>query len=163
MERGDMTMIIDEAHWLCDPFHIPAPLFEALALGRFERLNTIYVTQSWSMVHRLLTRNSHEFFFWRIIEPSDLNGIRERCGADVAERVSSLRRAEDHRPEGGEFIPGEMLHWTVWNGIEEPESDIQSLSAARQGQKETQSVQNEEKQERESSVPGLRPGIRDSE
>jgi hypothetical protein len=115
--RGDMTMIIDEAHLLCDPFHIPPAFFEALVLGRHESLSSLYVAQSFSMVHRLLTRQTSEFYFWRIIEPSDLEGIKKRCGSDVAERVAGLRRLEDHRPEGGILTPGEVLHWTTWEGI----------------------------------------------
>ena len=112
-ERRHMMMIIDEAHFLCSPRFIPATFWESIVTGRHMYLDIVYVTQRFSMVHHDLTANTHEFYFWQITEPADLDAIEKRCGPEIRERVSGLRRAQDFRRTGGEFVPGEMLHWTT--------------------------------------------------
>jgi len=119
-ERGDMAMLVDEAHLLCSPRHIPPRFSQAIILGRHENLDILYIAQGFSLVARLLTRNTDEFYFGNIIEPADIQGIRERCGPDVSERVTQLRRLEDHRREGGTLVPGELLYWNAWSGTERP-------------------------------------------
>ena len=113
--RGNMTAVIDEAHLLCNPYTIPRDLFNACVLGRHRRLNLIFVTQSFSAVHRFVTRNAHELVFFNIIEPNDLEGIRKRCGMDVAARVSNLRRLSIDESTGT-VTPGEMIHWSARGG-----------------------------------------------
>lgn len=119
MIRGRMLMIIDEAHLLCDPYHIPRQLYESFILGRHESLSICYITQSLKgMIYPLMRKDTDEWYFWRINDPGDLDVIREMCGDEVSERVSNLRALEDHRPEGGTVIPGEYVHWTKFRGIE---------------------------------------------
>lgn len=115
-ERRDMLMVIDEAHFLCNPRYIPAQFWESIVTGRHMLLDILYVTQRFSMVHHDLTANTHEFLFWKISEPSDLKAIEERCGESVRETVSNLRRAVDNRSVNGEFVPGEMFRWDIHNG-----------------------------------------------
>lgn len=110
-ERRHMAMFIDEAHMLCDPRFIPTYLWESVVTGRHKYLDIVYITQRFSMVHRDITANTHEFYFWQIIEPSDLDSIAQRCGDEVAHRVSLLARTEDNRRNGGELVPGEVVHW----------------------------------------------------
>lgn len=111
---GDMVLVVDEAHILCDSRNIPSALFLATTTGRHQRLSIIYVTQRFAAVARILTSNTHEFWFWRITEPADLQGIKERCGMDVADRVREARRLER---KGGVIVPGEMIRWTVEDGL----------------------------------------------
>ncbi len=117
-ERGAMGMFVDEAHLLCSSRHIPPRFAQAVILGRHENLDICYVAQGFSLVARLLTRNTDEFYFWKIIETSDIQGIRERCGQQVADRVANLRRLEDKRREGGILTPGEMVYWSSWGGLQ---------------------------------------------
>jgi hypothetical protein len=117
-ERGNMCMLVDEAHLLCSSRHIPPRFAQALILGRHENLDICYVAQGFSLVARLLTRNTDEFYFWKIIEPSDLQGIRERCGPEVADKVANLRRLEDKRRDGGTLTPGELVYWSSWGGLQ---------------------------------------------
>lgn len=109
--RRNMMMIIDEAHFLCNPRFIPASFWESIVTGRHMYLDIVYVTQRFSMVHHDLTANTHEFLFWNITEPSDLESIGNRCGEEVRDRVQNLRRAVDLRQQGGDFIPGDYLEW----------------------------------------------------
>ena len=112
-ERRHMMMIIDEAHFLCSPRFIPVYFWESVVTGRHMYLDIVYVTQRFSMVHHDLTANTHEFMFWNISEPSDLDAIEKRCGQDVRDQVAGLRKTVDTRRDGGTLIPGEMLRWTA--------------------------------------------------
>lgn len=115
--RADCTMVIDESHQVCNPHSVPPSLLYAVRLGRHRRLNQIYITQSFSAVARPITQNADEFYFYKIIEPADIDGIYQRCGKQIAENVESLRAIE--RDEKGNLIrPGEILHWSTYNGIE---------------------------------------------
>lgn len=117
--RGDMWMIVDEAHYLCTAHTCPAVLYDAAVIGRHRRLNVIYITQSFSAVSRMLTRNTDEFWFFRISEPIDLQGIRDRCGDEIRDRVRSLRGLQKPEPENNKpLVPGEMLRWTRWGETE---------------------------------------------
>lgn len=113
--RGSMTMIIDEAHMLCNAHSCPPMLATANFIGRHRQLSIIYVAQSFSAVTRPLTRNTDEFWFWRIIEPSDLEGIAKRCGNETAQAVTQLQKLE-FTDKG--IVPGKMLKWDIWNGAQ---------------------------------------------
>ncbi len=112
-ERQRMTMIVDEAHFLCSPRYCPVFFWESVITGRHAYLDIVYVTQRFSMVHHDITANTHEFYFWKITEPADLAGIRERCGEDAMQSVANLRKTEDNRRTGGELVPGDFMHWTA--------------------------------------------------
>lgn len=109
--RERMTMVIDEAHFFCDPWHIPIYFRQAVVMGRSRYLDIIYCAQKFSTISKELTANTHELFLWRISEPGDLASLGERCGTDVAEAVSNLRPSQDQRRTGGEFQPGQYIHW----------------------------------------------------
>lgn len=112
-ERRNMLMIVDEAHFLCSPRYIPPYFWQSIITGRHAYLDIAYVTQRFSMVHHDLTANTHEFYFWNISEPADLDAIESRCGEEVRNKVANLRKTVDNRRTGGELEPGEMLHWTA--------------------------------------------------
>jgi hypothetical protein len=119
--RERMCMVIDEAHFFCDPWHIPVFFRQAVVMGRSRYLDTIYCAQKFSTISKELTANTHELYLWRIGEPGDLNSIAERCGEDCAAAVADLRPSVDNRKVGGEFIPGQYVHWTntgLWEVIE---------------------------------------------
>lgn len=115
-ERGNMTMIVDEAHFLCNPRYIPVRFWQSIITGRHMYIDIIYLTQRFSMVHHDLTANTHEFVFWNITEPADLAGIEQRCGEEVRNKVISLRKAVDLRSQGGTYTPGESLVWNTSSG-----------------------------------------------
>lgn len=116
--RGNMCMAIDEAHQICSPHSIPEPLLNAVQIGRHRNLDMIFITQSWSGIHRSITRNADEFYFFKTIEPSDLDGIQSRCGRVVAQKVSALVALE-RKPTGEIIRLGECLHWTNEAGVVE--------------------------------------------
>ena len=116
--RGDMYFVIDEAHLLCNSRNCPSELVMASYVGGHSGFSMILVAQSFAGIHPIVRRNADEFYFWKIIEPADLDGIRERCGDDVREQVKSLRATETD-DQNVFKSPGQMLHWTKNKGVVE--------------------------------------------
>jgi hypothetical protein len=104
--RGDLTIVVEEADQVCSPYYLSENFNTAIQVGRHRSLNTNYITRSFSGIHRHLTRNTNEFVFFSVIEPRDLDGIADRCGTEVAERVRELRRLSIQP-----LVPGERLIW----------------------------------------------------
>jgi hypothetical protein len=116
--RGNMYFVIDEAHLLCNSRNCPAELVMASYVGGHSGFSLILVAQSFSGIHPIIRRNADEFYFWKIIEPSDLDGIKERCGVEVREQVYNLRSTETD--DNNQFkSAGQMLHWTKSRGVVE--------------------------------------------
>jgi hypothetical protein len=130
--RGDCWFVIDEAHLLCNSHNCPKELMIANLLGRHRRMSLVLVAQSFTGIHPAIRKNADELLFWRIIEPSDLDGIKERCGKDVAEKVQNLRPLE-RNPETDELIrPGQMLRWDKLNGVVEITNNKEGESESEQ-------------------------------
>jgi hypothetical protein len=117
--RGNCTMVIDEAHLLCDARNCPPYLLMSLIDGRRRNLNIVYVSHRFATVSRMLTANTDEFWLYKITESADLDEIRKRCGAEAMEKVKALRRLEKR---GGEIIPGERFLWSAYDGQAETEA-----------------------------------------
>lgn len=114
--RGDMYFVIDEAHLLCNSRNCPAELMMASYVGGHSGFSMVLIAQSFTGIHPVVRRNADELLFWKLIEPSDLEGIRERCGRDVEEQVRNLRSVE--LDDDNNFVkPGQMLHWTKNKGV----------------------------------------------
>lgn len=112
---GDVLIAIDEAHLFCSPWAIPPDLSNAIRLGGNRKLSFLYISHGFSDVHTILTKNTDEFFFWKNINPSDMDGIAKRCGKDASDRVQALPKLEV-TAQG--VTPGGVLHWTIERGIE---------------------------------------------
>lgn len=113
---GNILLIIDEAHLFCSPWAIPQALLDAVRLGGNKKLSFMYLTQGFSDVHKVLTKNTDEFLFWKNINPSDIEGIKARCGKEVADRVQALGKLEEL--PSGVVVPGGFLRWTIEKGAE---------------------------------------------
>jgi hypothetical protein len=109
--RGDCWFVIDEAHLLTDSYNCPKELMVANLLGRHRRMSMVFVSQSFTGIHPKIRRNADKFIFWRIIEPSDLEAIRKRCGKDVEEKVTNLRVLERDRKTEEIIHTGQYLVW----------------------------------------------------
>lgn len=109
-ERGNMTVFLDEAHQLCNPWSATFGLLKTVRIGRHRDLNIEYITQRFAMVHRELTAASDELHFFRCTEPRDLEEIERRCGPTIADRVANL---DPFHKEQSSIVPGEVLVWTV--------------------------------------------------
>jgi len=117
-ERGDMYLVIDEAHLWCNSYNCPPELMEANLIGRHKEFSLILVAQRFNGVHPAIRENADEFYFYRIIQPTSLKMIADICGDETAEKVSTLRAVEVD--ENNKFIaPGQRLHWTKFGGIVE--------------------------------------------
>lgn len=116
--RGDMWFIIDEAHLLCNYRTCPAELIMASYVGGHSGFSMILIAQSFTGIHPAVRRNADEFYFWKLIEPADLDSIRQRCGDEVMEQVRNLRATEID--DNNTFkSAGQMLHWTKNKGVVE--------------------------------------------
>lgn len=105
-KRGNLCIVVDEAHQICRPQAIPGS-FELLArTGRHREVSIVYITQSFAAVQGSLTQNTDTFFFFQIHYPWDLEGIRKRSGPEIADRVQGLRKLDIAKG-----IPGEILRW----------------------------------------------------
>lgn len=114
--RGNMYFVIDEAHLLCNSRNCPPELLMASYVGGHKGFSMILIAQSFSGIHPAIRQNADELLLWRIIEPRDLEGIRERCGKDVEEQVRNLRAVDVN--DNMEFVAaGQMLHWTKNKGV----------------------------------------------
>lgn len=114
--RGDMYFVIDEAHLLCNSRNCPPELVMASYVGGHSGFSLILIAQSFSGIHPIVRRNADEFYFWKIIEPADLDGIKQRCGTDVQDAVYQLRSTETN--DNNEFVKaGQMLHWSKNRGV----------------------------------------------
>lgn len=116
--RGNVYFVIDEAHLWCNSRNCPKELMMANLIGRHQRFSMILVAQSFTGIHPAIRKNMDELYVWKIVEPSDLDGVTDRCGKDVAEQVRNLRAVEVD--EDDEFkAPGQMLHWSKFRGVVE--------------------------------------------
>lgn len=117
-ERGHMYLVIDEAHLFCNSYNCPKELMMATLIGRHDELSLILVAQSFTGVHPAIRRNTDEIYFWKIIEPNELDAVKERCGKDVMQQVKDLRAVE--LDDDNNFkMPGQRLHWSKFKGVVE--------------------------------------------
>jgi len=116
--RGDMVFVIDEAHLLCNSRNCPSELVMASYVGGHKGFSMILIAQSFSGIHPAIRQNADELYIWKVIEPRDLEGIKDRCGYLVMEQVQNLRATEVN--DNNEFVKaGQMLHWTKNKGVVE--------------------------------------------
>lgn len=105
--RSDLLMVVDEAHLMCSPQVIPKPLRLVPLIGRHRLVSLVYITQSFTAVHRSLTRATNTFAVFRLTDDLDLAGLAARCGKDVADRARNLRKLD-----AAAGRPGEILRWS---------------------------------------------------
>jgi len=117
-ERGNMYLVIDEAHMLCNSFNCPPELMNANLVGRHKEFSMILIAQRFNGVHPAIRENADEFYFWKIIQPASKKLVAEYCGDDVAEQVANLRAVE--LDDNDKFkAPGQRLRWSKFRGVVE--------------------------------------------
>jgi hypothetical protein len=117
-ERGDMYLVVDEAHLLCNSYNCPPELMKVNLIGRHKGLSMILVAQQFNGIHPAIRENADEFYFYKVIRPATLKSIADTCGDEVATQVGALRAVE--LDEDGKFkTPGQRLHWTKFKGVVE--------------------------------------------
>lgn len=108
-------MVIDEAHLICNSRTCPDMLLTSNFLGRHRELSIVLIAQRFTGIHRDITSNADRFVFFKIVEPTELQGIRDRCGNEVMLKVQNLKALSYDK--SGNAIPGEMLEWTSSDGV----------------------------------------------
>jgi hypothetical protein len=117
-ERGDMYLVIDEAHMLCNSYNCPPQLMKANLVGRHQQFSLILVAQRFNGVHPAIRENADEFYFYKVVQPASKKLVAEYCGDDVAEQVAALRAVEVD--DDNKFVKaGQRLHWTKFRGVVE--------------------------------------------
>ena len=117
-ERGDMYLVIDEAHLWCNSYNCPSELMEANLIGRHKGISLILIAQRFNGVHPAIRENADEFYFYRVIQPTSLKMIEDICGEETRAKVETLRAVEVD--ENNKFkAPGQRLHWTKFGGVVE--------------------------------------------
>lgn len=104
---GDCLFVIEEIDQVCSAGYESQMLHSIINYGRHRQVSVVYLSRRFATVSRSLTANTQELVFFKVTEPIDLDGISERCGKEVAERVQGLR-ALQIEPE---IIPGQILIW----------------------------------------------------
>jgi hypothetical protein len=99
---GRLVFGIEEVPMLCTPGALPGQFDRLVRLGRHERVSMVWTAQRMVEVARRLTAATDYFVLFSHTEPRDLDGIAERCGAEVARQVADL-------PRHG---------WLVWDAVE---------------------------------------------
>lgn len=89
-DQGEMLLAVEEIPLLCSASYIPPELGRLVRLGRHRRLSLAWTAQRAAEVSRTLTAMTDVFVLFSCTEPRDLDAIRERCGAEIAEKVSRL-------------------------------------------------------------------------
>jgi hypothetical protein len=91
-EYGDLVLGVEEVPLICSPGALPDGFDRLVRLGRHQGVSVVYTGQRLTEVARRLTAATDYFILFRHSEPRDLDGIAERCGSEVAERVADLPR-----------------------------------------------------------------------
>jgi len=106
-QRGECTLIIEEAHIVLSSHTAPPKFMRLVRVGRNHSVSMIWISHRFVGVHPSLRINASKLIFFRVTEPLDLQEISKRCGEEVKNRVSRLRRnAEGMAPERLEFDTG---------------------------------------------------------
>ena len=89
-DLGEMLLAVEEIPLLCSASYIPPEMGRLVRLGRHRRVSLLWTAQRAAEVSRTLTAMTDVFLLFSSTEPRDLDAIRERCGAEIAEKVSRL-------------------------------------------------------------------------
>lgn len=89
-----MSLYVDEMHMLTNAGWSPKELKDICFTGRHKEISLIYMAQRFASIDKKITYQTQIFDFFQTDEPTDLKGISDRCGSEVAEQVQSLRRLD---------------------------------------------------------------------
>lgn len=90
-DQGNMMFAIEEVAMLgCSPNFAPKKFKRIMRLGRHRQVDLLYTTQRFGECPRALTAATDYFILFSHFEPRDLDHISERCGPEVARKVSSF-------------------------------------------------------------------------
>jgi len=89
-----ISLYIDELHMLTSAGWSPKELKDIAFTGRHREISVIYMAQRFASIDKKITYQTQIFDFFQTDEPTDLKGIADRCGSEVAEQVQGLRRLD---------------------------------------------------------------------
>jgi hypothetical protein len=89
-EQGEMLFAVEEIPLLCRPGFLPPELGRLVRLGRHHDVSLLWTAQRAAEVSRTLTAMTDVFILFSNTEPRDLDAIADRCGSEIAIKVSRL-------------------------------------------------------------------------
>ena len=101
-QTGWLVVGVEEVPMISAPNWLPDGFDRLVRLGRHRGIDLVWTAQRMSEVARRLTSATDRFLLFRHTEPRDIEAIAQRCGIEVADRVSCLGQHE-------------MLEWDIAN------------------------------------------------
>lgn len=89
-ETGSLTFAVEEVPLVARAGYLPDEFARVVRLGRHRHINLGWTAQRAAETPRTLTAMTDLFVVLSTAEPRDLDAIADRCGADVAAKVSRL-------------------------------------------------------------------------
>jgi len=115
---GDLLLGVEEVPMLgASASYLPPAFDRIIRLGRHRKISVLWTAQRMAEVARRLTAASDVFVLFAHSEPRDLDAIADRCGGEVAQKVSRLG------------LHG-FLVWDVLGRRELPARDLDALGRA---------------------------------
>lgn len=107
-DARDVTLYFDEAHMLLSSGWAPAAFRTLYLRGRHHEVSIVMIQHRMAAIPKEFTYNVDTFIFFQTSEPTDLDSIADRCGEEVAEKVSELRRLDTSVTP---VVPGQYYEW----------------------------------------------------
>ncbi len=93
-QAGRLVVGVEEVPMISQPNWLPDGFDRLVRLGRHRGIDLVWTAQRMSEVARRLTAATDIFILYAHREPRDVSAIAERCGVEVADRVSRLGQHE---------------------------------------------------------------------
>jgi len=87
---GRMLVAVEEVPMISQPNWVPPEFDRLIRLGRHRQIDLVWTGQRAAEIARRLTAATDVFVLYAQTEARDLDALADRCGAEVAEKVSRL-------------------------------------------------------------------------
>jgi hypothetical protein len=91
---GNLTLLAEEMDIFCRPQQTPFAFTQLLKRGRHRDIHFVGVTQRPIGIDRTITSQANEVFVFKTDEPRDLDYLRDRLGAEAADKIPTLQEYE---------------------------------------------------------------------
>lgn len=100
LRAGQHLVVVDEAQLVAPPHYCPPPFRELVTTCRHVSVDLLLCCQRPSTIHPDVRAQADIVRAWKMVEPRDLEWMREFCGSDFAKRLPKLgpQRFLDFQP-----------------------------------------------------------------
>ena len=93
--QGNITIVLEEVDWFCNPHYIPLNLAKTLKYGRHNNVNVVAISRRPAEIHRLITSQADKLVWFRFHEPNDLRYFEQATGQNRGV-LTGLAQFESH-------------------------------------------------------------------